>query len=282
MKILIALFILIITFQSCSRIDVATSFADIYITNQLDKYFDINSLQSQFTRQNLKKDIMSIRHILFPKAADELEKVLKETEGIKTWNRNLILAHEKTMKEIFYNALRVFEHSAVGLAFQLSDDQLKSFRKEFNKKTEDIQDLVDDPGKSREKRYDKLRKYIEGWIGNLTLEQKKDLRNFCQLNVFPYREQIKNREKLVNDFVAAFPDKEKRKKYVSELFLNYEELRDADYTKVVLADQDKFIDLLVKLANEMNEDQVKHLQSTLKDRIQQLRDSAEGKKRHFF
>jgi hypothetical protein len=225
---------------------------------------------------------MSIRHILFPKAADELEKVLKETEGIKTWNRNLILAHEKTMKEIFYNALRVFEHSAVGLAFQLSDDQLKSFRKEFNKKTEDIQDLVDDPGKSREKRYDKLRKYIEGWIGNLTLEQKKDLRNFCQLNVFPYREQIKNREKLVNDFVAAFPDKEKRKKYVSELFLNYEELRDADYTKVVLADQDKFIDLLVKLANEMNEDQVKHLQSTLKDRIQQLRDSAEGKKRHFF
>lgn len=286
MKTLIQFFILILLsitiHQSCSRIDVATSFADSYITNQLDKYFDINSIQSQFARQNLKKDITSIKRIIFPRAADELEKVLKETDEIRTWNRELIVAHEKSMKDIFYSSLHILEHSAVGFAEKLSEDQLKSFNKEFKSKTEDIQELVDRPSKARDKRYDMIRKYIEGWIGNLTNEQKTDLRNFCQLNLFPYREQIKNREKLARGFNDVFADKDKRMKYVSELFLNYESLRDPDYTKVVLEDQDKFIDLLVKLANKMTDDQINHLRSTLKDRIHQLRDSAEGKKRRFF
>jgi len=267
---------------SCSRIDVATNFADTYIANQLDKYFDINSIQSQFVKKTLKNDIVAIRRIIFPKAADELEKVLKETDEIKTWNKDLIIAHEKAMKDIFYSSIKILEHSAVEFASQLSPGQLKAFQKEFRKKTEDIQDLVNDPRESRDKRYDKTRKFIEAWIGSLTAAQKKDLQNFCQLHLFPYREQIVNREKLVKGFVDVFPEMEKRKQYVSELFLNYENLRDPQYTSVVLEDQDKLFDLLVKLANSMNEDQRNHLRSTLKDRIKQLRESATGSKKHWF
>jgi len=267
---------------SCSRIDVATNFADTYIANQLDKYFDINSIQSQFVKKTLKKDIVSIRRIIFPKAADELEKVLKETDEVKNWNKDLIIAHEKSMKEIFYSSIRILEQSAVEFASQLTPEQLKAFQKEFKKKTEDIQDLVDDPRESREKRYDKTRKFIEAWVGSLTNAQKKDLQNFCQLHLFPYREQITNREKLVKGFADSFPDVAKRKQYVSELFLNYENLRDPEYARLVLEDQDKLFDFLVKLYNSLNEDQRNHLRSTLADRIKQLRESATGSKKHWF
>ncbi len=267
---------------SCSRIDVATNFADTYIAAQLDKYFDINSIQSEFVKKSLKHDIVSIRRIIFPKAADELEKVLKENDEIRTWNKDIFMAHEKSMKEIFYSSIKILEHSAVEFTSQLKPEQLKAFQKEFRKKTEDIQELVDDPKKSREKRFDKTRKFIEGWIGSLTNGQKKDLQNFCQLHLFPYREQIQNREKLSKGFADAFPDLEKRKQYVSELFLNYENLRDPQYTSVVLEDQDKLMDFIVKLANSMNDDQRNHLRSTLKDRIKQLRESATGSGKHWF
>lgn len=275
-------FLLLMILFSCSRIDLAANWADTYITNQLDKYFDINSIQSQFVKKNLKEDIKSIKRIIFPRAADELEKVFKETNEIRTYNRELIVAHEKTMKAIFYDALKIFERSAVGFATQLNAGQLQAFKKEFNEKTDDIRKILNDPTESRDKRYEKIRKFIESWIGNLNNDQKKDLRNFCQLNLFPYREQIINREKLSNGFYEVFNDLDKRKLYVSELFLNYESMRDTLYTQVITDDQDKMIDMIVKIANKMTEDQRNHLRSTLKDRIKQLRDSAEGKKRGIF
>jgi hypothetical protein len=279
---LLKLFILVYLLFSCSRIDLAANWADTYISSQLDKYFDINNIQSQFIKKNLKEDIKSIKRILFPRAADELEKVFKETDEVRTYNRDLILAHEKVMKSIFYDALKIFEHSATGFASQLSPEQLNAFKKEFKDKTGDIQKMLNNPVESREKRYEKIRKFIEGWIGNLTNSQKTELRNFCQLNIFPYREQIMNREKLSKGFYDVFDDQEKRKQYVSDLFLNYESLRDPVYATAVNEDQDKLINTIVKIVNEMTEDQRNNLRSTLKDRIQQLRDSAEGKKRGIF
>ena len=273
---------LAVVLSACSRIDLATSWADTYIANQLDKYFDINNIQSQFIKKNLKDDIQAIKKTIFPRAADELEKVQKEMNEVKVYNREMFVSHEKAMKDIFYSGLKIFEPSAVGFVSQLNEAQLNAFKKEFKSKTDDIQQLVSDPNKSRDKRYDKTKKYIEGWIGSLTNDQKKDLRNFCQLHLFPYREQILNREKLAREFLEMFPDMEKRKKYVSDLFLNYESLRDTVYAQLALEDKDKFIDLLVKIANNMTSDQRKHLQNTLKDRIGQLRDSAEGKRHGWF
>lgn len=267
---------------SCSRIDVAANFADTYITSQLDKYFDINNIQSHFIKKNLKEDIKAVKRIIFPRAADELEKILKEAEEIKTWEKEIFLSHEKAMKEIFYSSVKIFERSAVGFAEQLTPAQLEAFQKEFKEKTDDIQELVKDPQEAREKRYEKMKKYIEGWVGNLTPEQKNDLFHYSQQNLFPHSEQIRNREKLVRGFAEAFPDKEKRKNYVSQLFLNYENLRDPDYAKLIEADQDKMIIFLVRIANKMSEEQRDHLRRTLKDRIKQLRDSAEGKKRGWF
>lgn len=276
--ITVALFV----FGSCSRIDVAANFADTYIANQLDKYFDINNMQSQFIKKNLKEDIKAIKRILFPLAADELEKILKESEEIKTWEKEHFLAHEKSMKDIFYSALKIFERSAVGFAGQLTPEQLEAFQKEFRDKTDDLKKLVKDQEESAKKRYDKMKKYIEGWIGNLTPEQKNDLLHFSRQNLFPHSEQIKNREKLAAGFAEVFPDLEKRKTYVSELFLHYENLRDPGYGKLIEADQDKMIIFLVRVANKMTQEQRTHLKNTLKDRIQQLRDSAEGKKRRWF
>lgn len=270
--------IIIFFISACSRLELATNWADTYITHQIDDYFDINSIQSSFLKKSLKEDIQKIRVRIFPQVASEMQKILKEVDEQTKFNQEIVSVHEVEFKKIFYDGLKIFEASAVEFSSQLDADQLSKFKKEFGEKTKDLQKEVDRPYKAKEKRFDKIKKQIESWIGNLNNDQKRDVEKFCQLNLFPLREQILNRDKLSREFIESFPDMNKRKEYVHELFLNYESLREPIYTKAVLNDQKNFFELLATILNKLTPEQRKHLNEILRDRIKQLNDVAQKKR----
>lgn len=272
-KKLCCLFILFFIF-ACTRIELATNWADTYITRQIDHYFDINSIQSHFIKNSLKVDIQNIRTKIYPRIADEFSKIQKEVDDNEKFNLEMINAHEVELRNIFYSALGIFENSAVSFSAQLTPDQLAAFNKEFQKQTTELRKDVKDETEAKDKRFDKVKKQLEGWIGSLSRDQKKDLKAFCEQNVFPLKEQILNREKLAAGFNENFSDLEKRKKYVSDLFLNYESLRESNYARVVIEDQNKLFTFIAQFLNRLTPDQRKNLHDNLLDRIEQLRNSA--------
>jgi hypothetical protein len=252
------------------------------VANQLDHYFDMSNLQSQLVKKALKEDIVVIKKKIFPKLAIELQKISKDVEILTPFTLESVSAHEAQFKAIFKDGLTIIEPSVVEFAQRLQPEQLDSFKKEFEKKSRDIQKEAMDPVEARDKRFDKMRKYFEGWIGKMTNEQRSDLRKFAQLNIFPYKEQLINREKISKEFIQSFSDLEKRKQFVSNFVYHYESMRDPAYTKAILEDQKNMFELVATVVNKMNADQRKYLLETLKDRVEQLNDSAKGKKRGLF
>ncbi len=251
---------------------------DSYITDQIDNYFDINNLQSQFIKKSLEDDIEKIRKIIFPRIAQEMMKVLNEVNGKTVFNEKIISDHEEEFKKIFYEGLKIFEHSAVEFSSKLTIKQLESFKNEFGLKTKILRDETRDRLALREKRFTKIREQLESWIGILTVEQRAVLKVFCDENVFPYEEQILTREKLSSEFAESFSDKNKRRKFVSKLFLHYESMRDPSYTKALLEDQKKLHAFFAKILNEATEKQKIHLSGVLQDRIDKLNGAPETKK----
>lgn len=269
-------------FFGCSRIDLAANWADTYISNQIDHYFDINSLQSQLLKKSLKEDIKKVRNLIFPKLAVELQGIQTDVEGITSFNIQKITSYKVELRKIFDDGLIIFEPSAEEFVNQLNPSQIESFKKEFDKKTSDLESEANEPVEAKNKRYDKIRRQLEGWMGTLYPEQRKEIQHFCNANPFPIREQILNRNKLSKEFIAAFPDKEKRKQFIHQLFYNYESMREPTYAKAIEEDQQKYFELISAILNRMSSEQKKHLAETLKDRVEQLKKASENKKSGLF
>ncbi|MBC7537410.1 MAG: hypothetical protein H7281_01210 [Bacteriovorax sp.] len=279
---LVSILSLLLLFFACSRIDLAANWADTYISHQIDHYFDMNSLQSKLLKKSLKEDIKEVRKIIFPKLALDLERIDGDVEGATNFNVQKLESYKVNLRKTFDEGLIIFEPSAQEFVNQLNASQLESFKKEFDKKTKDIESEASEPVTAKDKRFNKIREQLEGWLGILYPEQRKDIQIFCNANPFPFREQVLNRNKLSREFLEAFPNTEKRKKFIHQLFYNYESMREPSYAKVIDEDQQKYFELISVILNKMSNEQKKRLSKTLKDRVEQLNKSSLTKKSSVF
>lgn len=248
----------------------------------MDHYFDMNSLQSQLLKKSLKEDIKKVRKLIFPKLAVELQRIQKEVEGLTHFEGKRTISYKGELKKIFEEGLSLFELSAQGFLDHLNPSQIESFKKEFDEKTKDLELEASAPLEAKEKRYDKIKEQLEGWIGTLSPEQKRDIQKFCDVNPFPMREQILNRNKLANEFINSFPDKDNRKKFIHQLFNHYESMRESSYAKAIEEDQQKYFEFIAVILNKMSIEQKKYLSGIFKDRVDQLKKASENKKSRFF
>lgn len=264
---------LLFIFFACSKLDLVSFWVDTYITKRIDHYFGINSLQSQLVKNTLGKDIKKVKKITFPEFAEQMIKIKNEVDEISRFDVDKIASYQKALRKIFNKGLAVFEPSAQDFVNHLEPSQLLTFKEEFDERTNDLKTEADKTLTAKEKRYSQLKKEIENWLGPLFNIQKKDLEIFCNTNLFPLKEQILNRNKLLKDFVDSFPDVKRRKKFVHQLFYEYEFLREEHYAKAVEEDQKKLFALIAIILNKMSPEQRSHLSKTLKERAEQFRKS---------
>lgn len=256
---------------SCSRIEMAANWADTYILNQMDKYFDVNSMQSQFIKKALKEDIETIKHDVFPGAADQFEHLQKLFESNKAITIADIDKAEDELKAVFFKAIKIFEPNAQEFVKKLDQKQLAVFKVVFNKKMRELNEEMEKPDKASDKRFNRIRSQMQSWLGNLNKAQLAAIEEFSRHNLPPLKEIIKNREKIAQQFLESFQSPDKLKSFIHTLFVNYESLRDPEYVKAVEADHKKLQGLIAEILNSMTPEQRKHVIETLKDRIDQLR-----------
>ncbi|MDD4975127.1 MAG: hypothetical protein PHY93_12290, partial [Bacteriovorax sp.] len=99
----------------------------------------------------------------------------------------------------------------------------------------------------------------------------------CDSNLFPIKEQVLNRHKLSREFLEFFPDKEKRKNFVHQLFYDYDSIREPSYRKALKEDKQKYFELIAVILNKMTAKQKKHLSETLKARAEEIGKSSDKK-----
>ena len=277
-----SIFILYLFSQACSRSELAMNWADGFITNYIDQYFDMNSLQLQLLEKSLDEDLLKVRKIVFPQLADKLQKINLDIEGRILFNESLVSSYATDFKGIFKSGLIIFEPSAENFVNQLSASQVQSFKNKFDKKTKELEKVAGNILGARKKRYDNLKTQLESWIGTLDSDQKADIEKYADANPFPLEEQILNRNKLAAEFVKVFPDKNKRTKFIHELFYNYESLRAPQYAKLMDEGRHKDFEIIAVILNKMTSYQKKTLARKLFDRAEQVKKMAKNTKSDLF
>jgi len=250
---------------------MAINWAENFITNYIDQYFDMNSLQLQLLEKSLDEDLLKVRKIIFPKLVDKLQKINLDIEGRIVFKESLINSYAMDFKEIFNSGLVIFEPSAQAFVNHLSVSQVQSFKNKFDKKTKELEKDAGNILKARKKRYDDLKTHLESWIGTLVSEQQTDIEKYADENPFPLEEQILNRNKLAAEFIKVFPDKNKRTKFIHELFYNYESLREPHYAKLMDDGLHKDFEIISTVLNKMTTYQKKILSRKLIDRAEQVK-----------
>lgn len=251
--------------SSCSRIDLAVYFADTYVINKADDYFDLASDQKKWLKQALKTDIEKVKRTIFPQLAQELLKAADAIESQKTIELELAHTTYERVKNLIYDGTRIFAADAALFSEKLTNRQIIYFQKEFDEKLIDMR--KDDSEKNTFKRY---KKHFDTWLGYMTSAQKKSLENFVENSPSITKEKIYNRQTMAHDFVKAFPKKEMRKQYVTKVFTQYEAMRTPEFTKMSNAYNKTLVEYLTAFLNNMKADQRENLVENLRDRANQL------------
>ncbi|MDO9181098.1 MAG: DUF6279 family lipoprotein [Bacteriovorax sp.] len=228
---------------------------------KVDNYFDLTNVQSQLVKNSLKEDIYKIRKGIFPLLGKQLNLISDDIKKDGTLNLQKIISHKVEFFKIFDKTLIVLEPNVQGLIDVLNPEQLIIFKKEFDNQTKDL---------GSDKRYDKIEKQFEDWMGNLETVQQIEIYNFCKINPILIKEQRLNRQILTDRFVESFSDKKIRKEFIHKLFYNYNNLREEHYAKVFDEDQRRYLELVAVVLNTMTDGQRKYLLATLKDRAEQI------------
>lgn len=256
------LFITLTSITSCSRIDLAVNLANSYVTNKADDYFDLTRAQTSWLKEALGRDIDRVKKTIFPQLATEMFKAADTLNTRQVFDSNMVYGTYKRLENLFYQGLKIFTPNAVLFVEKLSPAQVAYFQKEFDKKAIDLKE------EPEEKQYSKMKKQFDSWVGSVTSNQKKDIKNFVTTNPPPVQETVYNRQKMVHQFVNS--DLAARKVYVEKLFTSYESLREPSYAKIAEAKQKQVAGFVTSMLNKISADQKKTLVDTIRDRANQL------------
>ncbi len=262
------LLITLTSIVSCSRIDLAVNLANSYITNKVDGYFDLTRDQTSWLREALSRDIDHVKKTIFPQLASEMLNAADTLSSRSTIDSAFVYTSYKRLENLFYQGLRIFTPNAVLFVEKLSPAQIAYFQKEFDKKAAD---LKEEPQK---KDYDKMKKHFDSWMGSVTSNQKKEIKNFVSTTPPTAQEAVYNRQKMVYHFVNS--DQSARKNYVQKLFTSYESLREPGYAKIAEAKTRQVTGFVTSMLNRISPDQKKTLIDTIRDRANQLINISKG------
>lgn len=264
MKKLAVLFLILCMTLSCSRLDMAVSLANSYVTNKADDFFDLTSEQRKWLKQALGHDIMMVKKTIFPQLAAEMFKVADTLNSQKTFDYNTVILSYNRLEGLFNDGLRIFSLTAVGFVDRLMPVQIEHFQKQADKKFSDMKE------DAQKKSYNKIKKQFDSWMGGMNSKQKKELKTFVEKNPAPIKESVYNRQNLVHEFVRAYPDKVARKSFVEGIFTKYESMMDPGYKKLVNEKNKRVAIFFTNILNKMSEDQKQTLIETIRDRANQL------------
>lgn len=276
MKRLCLIFYILFLFSpACSRIDLATTWADTYIFKQIDLYFDVSSMQAQFIKKAVREDTDKVSEQFFPQLARELERI----EGILLSNTpvtpQMVSAEQEKLKNIFYSSLKIFEPSAQAFIKKLEARQLDTFKLIFNKKSDELQKQLLNPELAKKESFSKIKKEFEMWSGTVSEAQILEIHKFSNDYLFPIREELLNREKFSKEFLENYKSHDKRKKFISDLLTDYESMREPAYARALQAYQDSLFVLIAALLNKLTPVQKKYMIEILKERIEQLKNEGD-------
>ncbi|HRO67913.1 MAG TPA: DUF6279 family lipoprotein [Pseudobdellovibrionaceae bacterium] len=260
---------LVLGLASCSKLNWAVRFADFYLTNQIDDFLDLTSAQKKESKAEVAKVVKEIRSRDFPKLAGVLEKAAARLEATAPLERPWLDEWNDELLEILRSSLQRFEPLALSLQSSSSSEQETHFRKEMNRRTEKLRQDASDPKRSLKKGRERVLRWIEFFVTDLTDEQTEMIEAFAKKHPVDFEAEIKNREHLLASFLKTHG--EERKDWIRRFFADPDALRPEASVDASRKRQIAMKDLFVRLWDRLSEKQRDRVKETLKEKAAEFR-----------
>ncbi len=254
---------------SCSRLDVAFRWADVYIAGKVDDLFDITSAQKKELKQSIQKDLQVVQAQVLPGWLLKLDEIDK---GI-----NADTLNDQKVAELFGSIMTdvdriksYFSDTAVWFISTASSSQIAYFKEAYRKKNrEDLEKALDEKG-LREDYKDKYEDYFKMFLGPLTKFQDKLLEKHLTTASFPAALKAKNNEQLFEKFLVDSHSKEASRSFVKKLYNQPENLDLPEYRQAYAEYQKSLQKLISEVLLSMTPDQKKTLHRRIAEKKSQL------------
>lgn len=248
--------------------DMAMRFADVYLMHEADRYVDFSPQQSKDLKpevQNILNKIQKEDFLKFAGFAEEVEESLR-TKG---YQREKVDAWLKKAEDQLRVTLERFQPTILRIAKEATPDQEKNFAKEIEKVSQKNLDAIDTTKKSVKTNKKRITKWTDDLIGDFTSQQDSDLEAFATDHPYPVTLQIKNREKLLAEFLKT--SGEDRQAWIRRFYSDPEARIIPEYKKARAQWREGLKDYLGKLWLSMDDRQKKNLFENLKKKAAEFR-----------
>ncbi len=274
-KSILVLLVLSFFFGACSRLDVAVRVADRVALKAISRHFDLNSTEEAEVRKDFQSIFKEVKKEEFLKVANLFESFADQVHVEKPVEPSQIQTFLSSMGQIFLTALQRFQPLGEKLIEIQAAKDFTEFDKLFRQNIEKSEAKIKDEQKQKSDEFKRMNRWVKESIGALSSEQKKSFVPALKQIVPPPQLYLQSRIKVHEDFVLVRKDPEQRKKFVDSYFRDWLSLQTPEYQKARKNFESSFETWIVRLYEELNSKQKKHLQENLRTRAKQLKTIAE-------
>jgi hypothetical protein len=269
MKKILILGLALLGLTSCSRLDIAFRWMDVFIAGKVDDYFDINSQQKKELKKSVNQDLKVIQAKLLPQWI-EIFKSMQNDVNLNSFDEKKVATYFTSIMTDVDDMKSYFVNTAVRFAASIDDSQMVYFQKSFAKKTAEDLDKAQDQTKLRKEYQDKYIDYFEMFLGSLTQEQEKLVEKHLAVFCFPAALKAKNNEHIFTTFVKEAKTTNARVDFVKGLYSHPQQYDLPSYRDAVVSYQSDLKSLITEVLMTLTPNQKQKLKRNLAEKTAQL------------
>jgi hypothetical protein len=269
-----SLFLTLVLFAyiSCSTTKVAYNFANVWLVNWFESYFNVRESQRVELEKTLEQFFDWHRKSELPKTFFFLEEFkVRHQDGFDKDDINWI----KSELNLFWErSLIHLEKDIVSFLLTIDDSQILEMNKEFHEK-EDSRLIKQSKMTSEELRQDMLEtthKTLENWLGNLKSSQKEKIAAWIQPDPYWVAVKLRNRDKFQSDLIDLLRSKNSLKQNIHSWIYDPESHWTDEYKANIKTKIEEWVVVTLSIDAIILPSQREHVAEKIDDIISDLKD----------
>ena len=265
---ILALFICI----SCSTTKVAYNFANVWVVNWFESYFNFRESQRVELEKKLDQFFDWHRKSELPKIVLFLEDFkVRHKDGFEKEDINWV----KTELNLFWQRILInAEKDIASFLLTVDDSQIFDMNKKFHEKEDDTltkqskMSLVELNQDILERTY----KALENWLGNLEPSQKGKIEIWTQPDPYWVAVKLRNRKKFQSDLIELLRSKDTLKQSIHSWISNPEPHWTDEYKAIIKTKIEEWEAITLSIDSIILPSQREHVAEKFDDIISDLKD----------
>jgi hypothetical protein len=265
---ILALFICI----SCSTTKVAYNFANVWVVNWFESYFNFRESQRVELEKKLDQFFDWHRKSELPKIVLFLEDFkVRYNDGFDKEDINWV----KTELNLFWQRILInAEKDIASFLLTVDDSQIFDINKKFHEKEDDTltkqskMSLVELNQDILERTY----KALENWLGNLEPSQKEKIEIWTQPDPYWVAVKLRNRKKFQSDLIELLRSKDTLKQSIHSWISNPEPHWTDEYKAIIKTKIEEWEAITLSIDSIILPSQREHVAEKIDDIISDLKD----------